>query len=167
MTALRCFAWACLLSASACIGGVGVAWASHAPDPDVPRLTAALGALDNDPALADKAGLERFKARQALASLAAARSRDREHALLLANAWVEALACGTPIVIADAGGAHELVTSPLAGRIVARDPAAIAAGIAEILAAPPPQQAVSATVARFSWEANAAALAAYYEKLIA
>src|SRR3546814_4584676 len=29
----------------------------------------------------------------------------------LANAWVEALACGTPIVISDAGGAAELVTS--------------------------------------------------------
>ncbi|HWW55830.1 MAG TPA: efflux RND transporter permease subunit, partial [Sphingopyxis sp.] len=28
----------------------------------------------------------------------------------LANAWVEALACGTPIVISDAGGAAELVT---------------------------------------------------------
>ena len=84
----------------------------------------------------------------------------------LANAWVEALACGTPIVISDAGGAHELVTSPLAGRIVARDPSAIAAGIAEIFAQPPSQQAVSATVERFSWQANAAALAAYYEKLI-
>ena len=53
----------------------------------------------------------------------------------LANAWVEALACGTPIVIADAGGARELVSGPQAGRIVARDPVAIAAGVAEILAA--------------------------------
>ena len=83
----------------------------------------------------------------------------------LANAWVEALACGTPIVIAEAGGAHELLTSPIAGRIVARDAAAIAAGIAEMLAAPPAQQAVAATVERFSWETNAAALAGYYERL--
>src|SRR3546814_6465022 len=36
----------------------------------------------------------------------------------LANAWVEALACGTPIVISAAGGAAELVTSPTAGRNV-------------------------------------------------
>ena len=85
----------------------------------------------------------------------------------LANAWVEALACGTPIVIADAGGAHELVESPAAGRIVVRNPEAIAAGIAEVLAAPPPQETVAATVERFSWEANAAALAGYYDKLIA
>ena len=80
----------------------------------------------------------------------------------LANAWVEALACGTPIVIADAGGAHELLTSPEAGRIVARDASAIAAAIAEMLAARPDQDAVAATVERFSWEANAATLATYY-----
>jgi glycosyltransferase involved in cell wall biosynthesis len=83
----------------------------------------------------------------------------------LANAWIEALACGTPIVIADAGGAREVVTSPSAGRIVARDPAAIAAGITGILADPPDPQAVAATVARFSWEANAAALADHYARI--
>ena len=85
----------------------------------------------------------------------------------LANAWVEALACGTPIVIADAGGARELLTSPDAGRIAARNPEAIAAGIAEMLAAPPHQDAVAATVGGFSWEANAAALAEYYTRLTA
>lgn len=81
----------------------------------------------------------------------------------LANAWVEALACGTPIVIADAGGARELVTGPQAGRIVARDPAAIARGITDILAAPPRQDEVAATVSQFSWDDNAAALAGYYD----
>ena len=85
----------------------------------------------------------------------------------LANAWVEALACGTPIVIAEAGGAREVVKSPQAGRIVARDPAAIAAAIDELLATSLDQTAVAAAVARFSWEANAAALAEYYEQLIA
>ena len=83
----------------------------------------------------------------------------------LANAWVEALACGTPIVIADAGGARELLTGPQAGRIVARDPTAIAAGTLDILADPPAQEAVAATVERFSWEANAAALAEYYARI--
>lgn len=81
----------------------------------------------------------------------------------LANAWVEALACGTPIVIADAGGARELLTVPDAGRIVARNPEAIAAGLEEVLAASSRQAQVAATVERFSWEANAAALAAFYE----
>lgn len=84
----------------------------------------------------------------------------------LANAWVEALACGTPLVITDAGGAREVVTAPEAGRIVARDPAAIAEGVAELLADPPLPEAVAAMAARFSWQANAAALAAYYEGLL-
>lgn len=85
----------------------------------------------------------------------------------LANAWVEALACGTPLVICDAGGAREVVNDPAAGRIVTRDADAIAAGVKEILAAPPQPQQVAASAARFSWEANAAALAAYYERIIA
>ena len=85
----------------------------------------------------------------------------------LANAWVEALACGCPLVISDAGGARELVTGPTAGRIVARDADAIAGAVRELLAAPPPRDAVAACAARFSWEANAAALAEYYEGLLA
>ncbi|RZA28161.1 MAG: glycosyltransferase, partial [Proteobacteria bacterium] len=85
----------------------------------------------------------------------------------LANAWVEALACGTPLVICDAGGAREVVRDASAGRIVARDAGAIAAAVAEILAAPPQPQEVAANAAHFSWEANAAALAEYYERICA
>src|SRR5690606_24647772 len=54
----------------------------------------------------------------------------------LANAWVEALACGCPLVISDAGGARELVTRPEAGRIVAREPEAIAGAVREVIANP-------------------------------
>ena len=85
----------------------------------------------------------------------------------LANAWVEALACGCPLVITEAGGARELVTRPEAGRIVARDADAIAAAVRELLDAPPAREAVAECAARFSWEANAAALAEYYEGLLA
>jgi glycosyltransferase involved in cell wall biosynthesis len=84
----------------------------------------------------------------------------------LANAWVEALACGTPLVITEAGGAAEVVTSAEAGRIVARDPHAIAEGVEHVLAAPRYREAVAQCAARFSWEANAAALADHYERLI-
>lgn len=84
----------------------------------------------------------------------------------LANAWVEALACGTPLVITDAGGARELVTSDHAGRIVARDAAAIAAGVRDVLAAALDPAAVAATAAPFSWQNNAAALAQFYSGLI-
>jgi teichuronic acid biosynthesis glycosyltransferase TuaC len=76
----------------------------------------------------------------------------------LANAWIEALACGTPIVIPDVGGAREVVRHPSAGRIAAREPDEIAQAITEILADPPAQAAVAANVERFSWEANAEAL---------
>ena len=85
----------------------------------------------------------------------------------LANAWVEALACGCPLVIAEAGGAREVVTSAAAGRIVAREPGAIADAVAELLAAPPAREVVAACAQRFSWDANAAALAEYYAGLIA
>lgn len=59
-------------------------------DPRIDRLGAELAALDADPALGALAGLERLQARQALARLQAARSRDRDHALLLAARRVEA-----------------------------------------------------------------------------
>jgi glycosyltransferase involved in cell wall biosynthesis len=76
----------------------------------------------------------------------------------LANAWVEALACGTPIVIPDAGSAREVVTAPDAGRIAARTAEGFAAALRDLLADPPAQDAVRATAARFTWEANTAAL---------
>jgi glycosyltransferase involved in cell wall biosynthesis len=84
----------------------------------------------------------------------------------LANAWIEALACGTPLVISEAGGAREVVTTPAAGRISVREPAAIAAAVRELVANPPARDAVAEAAARFSWEANAAALAKYYEGLL-
>lgn len=72
----------------------------------------------------------------------------------LANAWVEALACGTPVIISEAGGARELVSSSTAGRIVEPSSEAIATAIAGVLEAPPLQSAVRACVADFSWKNN-------------
>ena len=83
----------------------------------------------------------------------------------LANAWVEALACGTPIVISDAGGAAELVTTPVAGRIVERTPEAIAEAVQAILAAPPSPAEVAATLAgRFDWDRNGRELAEHLRR---
>jgi glycosyltransferase involved in cell wall biosynthesis len=84
----------------------------------------------------------------------------------LANAWVEALACGTPVVTCDVGGARELIASDTAGRLVARDPQSVAAGVRAILANPHPREAVAALTDSFSWDANAAALAAHYARLV-
>lgn len=83
----------------------------------------------------------------------------------LANAWVEALACGTPVVTCDVGGAREIITCDTAGRLVARNPKAVAAGINAVLNNPPAREAVAALTEEFSWEANAAVLAAHYERL--
>lgn len=87
----------------------------------------------------------------------------------LANAWVESLACGTPLVITDVGGAREILTDDAtpAGRIVPRNADAIAAALQSLFAEATPPEVVCQSAARFSWEANAAALAAYYEQLIA
>jgi len=85
----------------------------------------------------------------------------------LANAWVEALACGCPLVISDAGGARELLTEPEAGRIVAREPAAITEAVQALLSNPPDREAVAATVDRFSWPAHAEALDQIYSAVIA
>lgn len=84
----------------------------------------------------------------------------------LANAWVETLASGTPVVIPDAGGARELVTAPEHGRIVARTAEAFAEAIGALLAAPPPPDAVRAAAAGFTWEANRDALYAHLAGLV-
>jgi teichuronic acid biosynthesis glycosyltransferase TuaC len=83
----------------------------------------------------------------------------------LANAWVEALACGTPIVVPDVGGARELLEGREAGRLVAREPGAIADAIRSILASPPDSASVRAAVEPFSWERNARELAEHLRGL--
>jgi teichuronic acid biosynthesis glycosyltransferase TuaC len=85
----------------------------------------------------------------------------------LANAWVEALACGTPLVITAAGGAREVVKTPAAGRIVPRDASAIATAVEELLRNPPDRAKVAQAVEPFSWEANAARLAELYSRYCA
>ena len=85
----------------------------------------------------------------------------------LANAWIEALACGAPLVIPPVGGAPEVVDCPAAGRLAERTPAAIAEAMADLLSAPPAQADTAACAARFSWDANASALAAIYERAAA
>lgn len=83
----------------------------------------------------------------------------------LANAWVEALSCGTPIIISEAGGARELLQTPAAGKIVDQDTAQIVEAIKAILANPPAQETVRATVKGFSWKANGDQLIQFFSNL--
>lgn len=84
----------------------------------------------------------------------------------LANAWLEALASGTPVVIPDVGGARQVVTMPAAGRIVARTPAAFREALCDILANPPEQTLVRAAAEPFTWEANSIRLHAFLQNLV-
>ncbi len=84
----------------------------------------------------------------------------------LANAWVEALASGTPLVIADVDGAAELVDRAEAGRLVPHDTSAIAAAINELIAQPPDRHAVAATADKFSWDVNRDALFDHLTRMV-
>jgi glycosyltransferase involved in cell wall biosynthesis len=83
----------------------------------------------------------------------------------LANAWVEALACGTPVVTTPIAGARELLTDAAYGRFAGRNGAEIAAAVSALLADPPARDAVLRGAEGFSWDANAAALVAHWRRL--
>ena len=68
-------------------------------------------------------------------------------------------------MISDAGGAAELVTSPIAGRIAERTPGAIAEAVQAILGAPPSPSDVAASLGgRFDWDRNGRELAAHLRR---
>lgn len=145
---------ALLVEAMKALPGVTLLIAGRGPDHDmlISRIAAAelqdrvrlLGPLPH----ADLPGL--FAAADVMALPSAAEG--------LANVWVEALACGTPIVITDVGGAREVVDRPAAGRLVERTPEAIAEGIRAVLASPSSQEEVAQAAKPFTWERNSEAL---------
>ena len=83
----------------------------------------------------------------------------------LANAWVESIACGTPVVTSDVGGVREIITSEVAGRLVERTPEAVAEAVRAILNDPPDPDDVASVAERFSWQNNAVALAAHLDRM--
>ncbi len=75
--------------------------AEDAVDPDAARLRLALDALDDDASLADLAGVERLKARQALEAFEAARPRERDAAFYVARVRAEAARLAAEAALAE------------------------------------------------------------------
>lgn len=84
----------------------------------------------------------------------------------IANAWIESLACGTPLVITDAGGAREVMTDGAAGHIIQRNASAVASAANDLLNNPPDRADVAKVVADYSWDRNGKALTAYWRTLL-
>lgn len=71
------------------------------------------------------------------------------------NVLLESMACGTPVVVSGLDGMAEIVAAPEAGRIVADPtPAALAAAIGGLLAAPPDRAQTRRYAEGFGWEAT-------------
>lgn len=86
----------------------------------------------------------------------------------LANAWVEALGCGVPLLLSDIPPAHELLHDNDAGLVTKRNPEAIARGIATLLSRPHDRQAIAAaTHQRFNWARNGQELADHLRQIAA
>ncbi|MDZ7589013.1 MAG: glycosyltransferase [Parasphingorhabdus sp.] len=85
----------------------------------------------------------------------------------LANVWVESLACGTPIVISNAGGAAELVRNATAGVMIAPTADAVARAISNYLEHHSDPVMVANAVADFSWDRNGQQLVAFFQNVIA
>ena len=74
----------------------------------------------------------------------------------LPNVLLEAIACGRPVVATRVGGIPEIVTDPVAGRMIdERTPTAVANAVKEVLAAPNGATVTSAFARRFEWPAAA------------
>ena len=84
------------------------------------------------------------------------------------NVVLESMACGTPVIANDVGGASEIVTSPEAGRLMsARTPEALAAAIEGLRASPPDRKATRAWAENFSWESTIEAQVSLYRNVVA
>lgn len=82
------------------------------------------------------------------------------------NVVLESLACGTPVVATAVGGTPEILTDPVAGRLVLeRTPQAFASACRGVLEGPRERLAVRAFAERYGWGAPIAAQLALLERI--
>ncbi len=73
----------------------------------------------------------------------------------MANVMLESLACGTPVVATPVEGAAEVITEPVAGRLLpSRDPGLLAAAIRECLERPIDRQLTRQHGLKLGWDST-------------
>ena len=84
-----------------------------------------------------------------------------------ANVLLESMACGTPVIATNIWGTPEVVSTPVAGRLMDdRTPAALALSYATLFAYYPSRKDVRAHAEKFSWEATTASQLALFRSMI-
>ncbi|APG62506.1 hypothetical protein LPB140_06570 [Sphingorhabdus lutea] len=84
----------------------------------------------------------------------------------LANAWVESIGCGTPIITCNVGGAEELVRGPDSGYLIERSADAIVDAVNLLAKNRATPAAIAEQAAQFSWHENGRLLAKYFKNIV-